>query len=185
MASLLLAGAALAAVPSVTGTSSTCGLVVDQDDARSQRDAGASPSQAVQLPYEDEFPASISYPQGTVVDAEDWFHFSWESNQEHHVMVNVTTRVLGLTYMTDQRLPTALGLEAYEPGAEEPAYEAQPGETLEFDTDQTEWFFRVFLPDTEPVDSCPTTQTQDSSAIMQTYNKYIGCDPHCIDVQTG
>lgn len=190
MASLLLLGVALAAVPSVTGTSAGCGVVVEQDDARSQRDAGASPERAVELSYEDEFPASISYPQGPVLDAEDWFHLSWDSDTPaHRVMVNVSTRALGLSYLSEQRLASPhLGLEAYEPGAEKPAHVGVAGEDgvvrLDFLSERSEWDVRVFLPGVSE-SACPTSHEVSASGDVQSYNLYWGCDPHCVHVQAG
>lgn len=182
---LLLLGGSLALAPAGVAAPSGCGLVVPQDDARSQRDAGASPADAVELAYEDEYPASISYPQGSVVDAEDWFHASWSSDDEHRVMVNVSTRAAGLSYVLGERLPAPhLALEAYAPGEDEPRETGEVGPDgvvrLNFTTDRTDWHFRVFLPDEVALDTCPVAEDQSTSTDVQSYNMYWGCDPHCV-----
>jgi hypothetical protein len=189
VAVVLLLGASLALVPAPLAGSSTtsCGVVVAQDDAHSQRDAGASPTGAVEIPYEDEYPASISYPQGPAVDAEDWYRFAWTSEEEHRVMVNVSTRAAGLSYTVDHRLPAAhLDLEAYAPGEEEPRHEGEVGPDgvlrLDFVTERTDWEFRVSLPETSATDDCPADHQLDGSADAQLYNMYVGCKPHCVQV---
>lgn len=186
MALVLLLAAALVTVPSpAIGSSTDCGVVVEQDDARQDRDAGASPSSAVELPGENHFPASISYPQGTVVDAEDWFHLDWTTDEKHRVMVNVSTRAQGLSYVVDQRLPAPhISLEAYQPGDAEPTHEGELGDDgvvrLDFVTERSAWDVRVFLTEAQASQACPTDDGLTASSELQVYGLYWGCDPHCL-----
>lgn len=188
MALLLLLTASLAGLPgSVLAQSGDCGLVVAQDDARSGRDAGATPDDAVELTEETVHAASISYPHGPVVDTEDWFQASWSDDSERRVMVNVTTRALGLSYFTPAELPAPpLELEAYAPGAEEPTFTAERDDgvaRLDFQTDEPgTWSFRVALPGVTATDACPASQRLDAPGEAQSYNLYWGCHPHCLTV---
>lgn len=192
VALLLLLGAGLAATAGTSlGQSTDCGLAMEQNDARLGQDAPADPGLALGLPYEDEYPASISYPQGPVVDNEDWFNIAWDASEEHRVMVNLSTRALGLTYLTDgmdpvpaQRLPAAhLGLEAYKSGDDTPTHvgESEDGVVrLDFDTTHSSWDIRVFLPHLESEEKCPASQSLAASPGLQSYNLYWGCQPHCM-----
>lgn len=187
LAIVLVLGASLIALPGAgTAQASDCGLVVPQDDAHSQRDAGATPEEAVPLEEEAIYPASISYPHGPVLDAEDWFTAAWEGQQDRRVMVNVSTRAQGLGYLLGDGLPAPhLALEAYAPGADTPTHTGEIGEDgvvrLDFTTEEPGiWSFRVSLPSSAGTADCPASQSLDAPSDLQTYNLYWGCHPHCI-----
>lgn len=189
MAVVLLALSLTVSIPAGTADDTECGVVLGQDDAGSNRDAGASSAHAVELDREAVYSASVSYPRGPVIDAEDWFQASWSGDAERRVMVNLTMHGQGYGYMVADELPAPhLGLEAYAPGADEATHTGTAGEDgvvrLDFTTQETgTWHFRVFLPaDVEP--SCPSQGGVHQASTVQAYDLYWGCHPHCITVST-
>lgn len=141
------------------------------------------------LPHEDLYAAALSYPDQAPVDAEDWFQATWEADGPRDVMVNVTGRALGLSYLFGIDAPApVVELEAYGPGDDTPAYEAiggLDGVSLEFTTERSgTWLFHVSLADAGDEPGCLASSESAADAPAGTYNLYWGCEPHCVVTTT-
>lgn len=190
LAGLMLAAAALAAPAVSPAPANTCGPVVAQDDADSNRDAGNAPASAVALPDERRYDAAIGYPGHGAVDGEDWYTASWDGDEAvWDVMVEVQTSAAPYVYSQD--LPMAaphLELAAYVQGEDEPRHTSEVARNgsavLDFETRQDgTWYFQVLLEDApSTVQSCGSS-APGGQAPVDTYKLYWGCDPHCVQVQ--
>lgn len=187
---ILLAVSLLAVVPLPTGAQpGPCAVAFTQDDANSGRDAGDQSPAAVALTEERNYTAALSRPDASPIDTEDWFNATWD-NQTRRVMVNVTSKITKLSYVLNNPLGTPhLNLEAYAPGNQTPSYEAERGPDdvlrLDFTTEEPgTWYFRIFLDTDQELSRCSGSDAAPDSSLLQNYNFYWGCHPHCVTVNT-
>lgn len=191
LAGVMLAAAALAAPAVSPAPANTCGPIVAQDDADSNRDAGNAPASAVPLTEERRYDAAIGYPAHGAVDGEDWFTATWNGENgpdAWDVMVEVRTATVDHLYGHVDGSAAHLDLAAYAPGADEPTYTGERTDegtvVMDFETETPgTWHFQVLLEDSpSTVDSCGSS-APGGQAPVDTYKLYWGCDPHCVQVQ--